>query len=159
MAAMSRVPEGKLRFWESLLGPRGFQVTPSGGLQRSPGKDKARKPVYADEEEQLPPMKPSLRNNNRSVIPAFRAGNSFAPEKSKPKAVAEASTSATTDRPLDGSDLFSGLRFQVLGEARSANVQKAIEGAGGKYVSPDNEDMEGEPDFIIVRLVRWARRT
>lgn len=159
LAAVSRVPEGKLRFWESLLKPRGFEVTTTGNLQRSPGKEKATtRRAYLEEE----PI--NQGSNTRSVISSFRAGNSFLqePRPLQRTNTAGMSITASTSR-LGGQQssvnqrqqqgLFSGLRLLVLGEARSPSVQKAIEDAGGKYMSPDMED-EGEPDYIVVRLVR-----
>ncbi len=56
--------------------------------------------------------------------------------------------------------LFAGLKFHVLGEAKSPSVRRAVEGAGGKIFSSSREDPrggdDGDVDYIIVRLVRYV---
>lgn len=55
--------------------------------------------------------------------------------------------------------LFSGLRFRVLGEAKTSTVKKAVEGAGGRMLSFSEDvqdDGDTDADFIIVRLVRYV---
>ncbi|KAI0656497.1 hypothetical protein C8Q70DRAFT_1012254 [Cubamyces menziesii] len=48
-------------------------------------------------------------------------------------------------------ELFKGKRLRALGEARCANVRRAIEDCGGSWVGADDDD--DSVDFIIVRLV------
>ena len=54
-------------------------------------------------------------------------------------------------------ELFKGKRLRALGEARCANVRRAIEDCGGSWVGADDDD--DSVDFIIVRLVRCVPRT
>ncbi|OJT01769.1 DNA topoisomerase 2-binding protein 1 [Trametes pubescens] len=49
-------------------------------------------------------------------------------------------------------ELFKGMRIRALGEARSANVRRAVEGCGGAWVSAHDDD-DDTVDFIVVRLV------
>lgn len=50
-------------------------------------------------------------------------------------------------------ELFKGMRIRALGEARSANVRRAVEECGGTWVSAHDDD-DDTVDFIVVRLVR-----
>ncbi|KAH9902436.1 hypothetical protein C8Q73DRAFT_3906 [Cubamyces lactineus] len=47
--------------------------------------------------------------------------------------------------------LFKGKRLRAIGEARCANVRRAIEDCGGSWVGADDDD--DSVDFIVVRLV------
>lgn len=48
--------------------------------------------------------------------------------------------------------LFTGMKFRVLGEAKSPNVRTAIEENGGVVVR--DEEADEDADYIVVRLVR-----
>ncbi|EGN99365.1 hypothetical protein SERLA73DRAFT_90716 [Serpula lacrymans var. lacrymans S7.3] len=163
---IKRVPTVTLQLWESLLKPRGFEVT-EGKLIRSPSKSQA---GQGRSSPQGHPTKPPARAANPaplaagSVISSFRRTNSFAPvakESSARQPFRRTSTLSSTNflpvnGPADaeGSNLFSGRKFRLLGEARSASVRSAIEQCGGILVS--EEDMGGV-DFIIVRLISGSK--
>lgn len=59
--------------------------------------------------------------------------------------------SASTLTSAAASNIFTGLKFRVLGEAKSASVRSAIEESGGEMVAEDSDQV----DYIIVRLVRY----
>lgn len=65
--------------------------------------------------------------------------------------------SSSSTAPLSGNEkpIFGGLKFLILGEAKSPSVKSAIESCSGTIVPEGHED-EDEVDFIIVRLVRLA---
>ena len=59
-------------------------------------------------------------------------------------------SNALADLSETGRVMFAGLKFRALGEARCANVRKAVESAGGRWMSSrDDEDA----DVVLVRLV------
>jgi len=122
-----------------------------------------------------------------SVISSFRRVNSFAPpavtttaprqpfrrvasiiepednpkpdqnrSRSRSRSISRdnAASSSKTGAVRSSNLLFSGLKFKTLGEAKCQNVKTEIEGCGGQMVS---EDEEADADFIVVRLVRYAR--
>ncbi|KAI0327027.1 hypothetical protein GY45DRAFT_1257833 [Cubamyces sp. BRFM 1775] len=47
--------------------------------------------------------------------------------------------------------LFKGKRLRALGEARCANVRRAVEECGGSWIGVDDDD--DSADYIVVRLV------
>jgi DNA replication regulator DPB11 len=75
------------------------------------------------------------------------------PHQAEPAIGKRAVTQNAEAGPSRARAAFSGMKFQAYGEAHCDTVQKAIEGAGGEVLP---EDDEGEPDFIIVRLVRYC---
>jgi DNA replication regulator DPB11 len=173
IAAMKRLPAITLKVWQSLLKPRGFEIA-DGKLVRSPSKSQEyEKPLLP-----LPPLSPRPTTAKAppvgaaegSIISAFRRANSFAPQRGDASASRHQPFRRTSTLgalpPRWGNaeagpssvgaisccpDLFAGLRFRALGEARCANVRGAIEGSGGLMVSEDAAD---DVDYIIVRLVR-----
>ena len=50
------------------------------------------------------------------------------------------------------SNIFTGMKFLALGEAKSASVRSAVELNGGTWCA--GGDDEDEVDYVIVRLVR-----
>lgn len=70
VASVKRVPHVTLQLWESLLKPRGFELTNDGSLQLSPSKSKAAVPLSVPSEE-------NQTHPGGSVISAFRRANSF----------------------------------------------------------------------------------
>lgn len=177
IATVKRVPAVTLQLWESLLKPRGFEIT-GGSLVRSPSKSQGGSAV----EVQVSPLgaKKSLKGKERerdadingSVISSFKRVNSFVPPpvatsvprqpfrrvasvlepRSTPKD--NATDAAGPSMPDTSRRLFSGLKFRGLGEARSAVVRTEIEGCGGQMVS--DEEGDEDVDFVIVRLVRYV---
>ncbi|KAI9442471.1 hypothetical protein H4582DRAFT_1284064 [Lactarius indigo] len=185
MAVARRVPGATLRVWESLLAPRGYTKVgselvkagpaeapnstpepslPSSGAKRDKGKRRA-----------LNPPSPPTTRKGRSALGTFSRSKSFAPCTTS---MMEDPSTSTTRQPFrkahslflpqleppahvapepDGSKLpiFSGMRFRVRAEARSASVRSAIENCGGIWV--ENEDEEERIDFVIVRLVSGSK--
>lgn len=185
VANIKCVPAMTLQLWESLLKPRGFEIT-GGKLARSPSKSQAQaggdtdmsSPLHSKTLKSREKARESDRDAIGSVISSFKRVNSFAPvvkEKTaasastlrqpfrRMPAVAEPGTSASgSQRPsmpaqdAASTKLFAGFKFRALGEARSANVRTEIEGCGGRMLMDDEADED--VDFIIVRLVRCAYR-
>jgi DNA replication regulator DPB11 len=167
-----RVPHQTLKLWETLLGPRGFEVV-DGKLKRSPSKSQNYTQIP------LSPKKPKAQlvnmAENGSVLSNFKRTNSFA-VKPKEEARRQPFTRVTTtgtpatllalqreaEQPVaSGSKLpaeqsrkegiFSGKKFRALGEANADNVKSVVEGEDGFWIADDLEDV----DFVIVRLV-WS---
>jgi DNA replication regulator DPB11 len=82
-----------------------------------------------------------------------KPSRSPSPSRSNPRKNV-ASSSKTGAVTGSSNLLFSGLKFKTLGEAKCQNVKTEIEGCGGRMV---NGDEEADVDFIVVRLVRYAR--
>ncbi|KAF9525812.1 hypothetical protein CPB83DRAFT_858926 [Crepidotus variabilis] len=61
--------------------------------------------------------------------------------------------STTSELP---SQIFAGMTFQLLGEAKTANVRQAIEKLGGNLSSLDDDEHE-DVTFIVVRLVSGSK--
>lgn len=81
--------------------------------------------------------------------PAGAPGSFMASAPPLPEKNGESSTTVDTA----SSNLFAGLSFLALGEAKSPSVRSAIEQNGGKMaLEADDQDV----DYIIVRLVRWV---
>lgn len=91
LAAVKRVPALTLKLWESLLRPRGYEITTDGELLRSPSKsqgtDGSRKtptsPLananMADEDSGF--VVGQNYKGSKSIISSFRRANSFAPPR------------------------------------------------------------------------------
>ncbi|GBE88429.1 hypothetical protein SCP_1302440 [Sparassis crispa] len=74
--------------------------------------------------------------------------NASSPRKGQMTSDGEPSASSSSS---GSSNLFAGLKFRTLGEARCQNVRTALEEGGGSLVSDDAPDEE--VDYIIVRLI------
>lgn len=84
-----------------------------------------------------------------------KPGQSRSRSRSRSISRENAASSSKTGAVAGSSNLlFSGLKFKTLGEAKCQNVKTEIEGCGGRMLS---EDEEVGADFIVVRLVRYAR--
>ena len=59
-------------------------------------------------------------------------------------------SNASADLSEKGRVMFAGLKFRALGEARCANVRKAVESAGGRWMSSHDDE---DADIVLVRLV------
>lgn len=153
-ASVEIIPAVTLQMWGGLLQRRGYEIA-GGEVIRSPSKSTS-KPRQQGEEH---PPSPVQRGG--SVISSFRRANSFAPgapvsqhpqpfrrTSAAPEKVGESSTSGAVASPVVL--FFSGLKFCVLGEAKSPLVRTAIEQHGGRWVSEEDEDV----DFFVVRLLR-----
>ena len=174
------VPAVTLQLWQSLLKPRGFELD-GGKLVRSPSKSQATRSPPS-----TPTRSQALQNVNRngtgiehgkgkekeSVISSFRRAQSFVPIPVKEPAVPQPFRRNTTCPSVcpgeaEGSGLhdpiqpkgesallalFARCTFRLLGEARCPNVRSAIENGGGVVTDDDVE----EPDFIVVRLIRYV---
>ncbi|KAF8628551.1 hypothetical protein AX15_003819 [Amanita polypyramis BW_CC] len=102
----------------------------------------------------------SQKNHSSQRAQPFRRTTSVADALSQPQRQAtpflgtdgnaEAGPSTTGLRGI-----FSGLRFRVLGEARSGSVRSAIENEGGTWAS--DKDMDEDVDYIVVRLVSGSK--
>jgi DNA replication regulator DPB11 len=168
--------------WETLLKPRGFEIA-AGKLVRSPSKSQGGQGRPQFPPSPLPPPRLAESGRGGSIIDSFRRGNSFANLQPKEKSSArlpfrriptsgsllgkngESSSSSSFNVPpqdipnpsslsSSSSELFKGLKFRTLGEAKSASVRSAVEGCCGRI--PSREDSDEEVDYIIVRLVRYA---
>ena len=166
IAVVKRLPAVTLQVWESLLKPRGYEIS-SGKLIRSPSKSQG---------SQRPPSPlPAAPVAGKSVISTFRRANSFAPQQieasgsrqpfrrtstllglpptstpaglANPNAVASCSTAGVSCCP----SLFTGLTFRTIGEAKCVNVHTALQGSGGRLASENTID---DVDYVVVRLVR-----
>ncbi|KAH9978902.1 hypothetical protein BGW80DRAFT_703080 [Lactifluus volemus] len=185
IALARRVPAATLRVWESLLAPRGYtkvgsmlvkaapadppNPTPNHSLhppRNNKGKGKARV---------LDTPNPPTAIKGRSVLGTFIRSKSFTPSESSAPEDSCASTSRQPFRKAQslflprptspaqmapgrsGSvpQIFTGMRFRVRAEARSASVRSAIEGCGGTWV--EDEDEDEHVDFVIVRLVSGSK--
>ena len=166
IAAIKRAPAIRLQLWESLLKPRGYEIT-GGKLVRSPTKSQSQGDVN------LSPLRSKGKrgeDKGGSVISSFRRVDSFALLKDKDatasaprqpfKHVVNSGRSrSTSTAPIDKDEgpstkLFTGLKFRALGEAQSANVRSEIESCGGRMMNEEVGDEE--VDYIIVRLVRFV---
>lgn len=172
IACVAHRPAVTVQIWGSLLKNRGYEIS-NGKVIKSPSKSQKSLRTELAELEDMDVDAP----NAKSIISRFRRENSFAPVNepsqksqpsqrlqpfrrstgtSKPQAVpiVEKNVNAQAGPSTIGPrGIFSGLKFRVLGEARSASVRSAIEQRGGIWVS---DDMDEVVDYIIVRLVRYA---
>jgi DNA replication regulator DPB11 len=180
LASITRLPAVTLQLWGSLLKPRGYEIS-DGELFHSPSKAYAApKPVlqqppptpvnnvdgggsvvvqcrcansFAPVRPDAPPSSRPLPFKRAKTVAALGnhvdegSGDSFmAPAISVPQE--KNGESSTSGR----SDIFSGLKFLVLGEAKTTSVRSAVELNGGKWCAGD----EDEVDYVVVRLVRWV---
>ena len=156
-ASVKIIPAVTLQMWGGLLQRRGYEVA-GGDIIRSPSK-----PTSKPRQQEEQPPSPVQRGG--SVISSFRRANSFAPGapvsqhpqpfRRTPAAlekVGESSKSGAAASPV--LLFFSGLKFCVLGEAKSPLVRTAIEQHGGRWVSEEDEDV----DFFVVRLLRRVKQ-
>ncbi|KZV77250.1 hypothetical protein PENSPDRAFT_747002 [Peniophora sp. CONT] len=84
--------------------------------------------------------------------PFRRSASVFAPVRASPTPQPEAGPSKVAigvGEKVNG-EVFSGLRFRALGEAKSPNVRSAVESCGGTWIEDVDDD---SVDYIIVRLV------
>jgi DNA replication regulator DPB11 len=172
IACVAHRPAMTVQIWGSLLKNRGYEIS-NGKVIKSPSKVQKSLRAEPAELEDMDVDAPKAK----SIISRFRRENSFAPvnepsqktqpsqrlqpfrrttSASKPQVVpivknANAQAGPSTIGPRG---IFSGLKFRVLGEARSASVRSAIEQRGGIWVSED--DTDEVVDYVIVRLVRYA---
>jgi len=177
IACIAHRPAMTVQIWGSLLKNRGYEIS-NGKVIKSPSK--LQKPSLAEPTE-LNDMDVDAPKA-KSIISTFRRANSFAPvnepsQKSQPSqrlqpfrrttsmAAVPSQQEETTipERDVNAEAgpstigprrIFSGLRFRVLGEARSSSVRSAIEQGGGIWAS--EHDVDDDVDYIIVRLVRYA---
>ena len=162
-----------VQIWGNLLKNRGYEVS-NGKVIKSRLKVQKSLRTEPAELEDMDVDVPKAK----SIISRFRRENSFAPvnepsqktqptqrlqpfrrttSTSQPRAgpIAEKNVNAQAGPSTIGPrGIFSGLKFRVLGEARSASVRSAIEQRGGIWVS--EHDIDEIVDYIIVRLVRYA---
>ena len=172
IACVAHRPAMTVQIWGSLLKNRGYEIS-NGKVIKSPSKSQKSLRTELAELEDMDVDAP----NAKSIISRFRRENSFAPvnepsQKSQPsQRLQPFRRSTSTSKPqavpiveknvnaqagpstIGPRGIFSGLKFRVLGEARSASVRSAIEQRGGIWVS---DDMDEVVDYIIVRLVRYA---
>ncbi|KAK2460176.1 hypothetical protein APHAL10511_007855 [Amanita phalloides] len=181
IACVAHRPAMTLQIWGGLLKNRGYEVS-NGKIIKTASKVQKSQPPLQDKTSIEPADANGMDvdvSKAKSIISTFRRANSFAPanessQKSQPthrlqpfrrttsmaaiqsqqlpegNANAEAGPSTTGPRGI-----FSGLRFRVLGEARSHNVRSAIEQGGGIWAS--EQDMDEDVDYIIVRLVSGSK--
>ncbi|KAJ7576872.1 hypothetical protein C8J56DRAFT_1031650 [Mycena floridula] len=168
IASINRPPAVALKFWDSLLKPRGIEITSKGTMLKSPSK--------ANSEVRPLPVRPPSPIERQplakttSVLHAseFRRANSFVSHSSSqvkrpfqrapskldgPMASPGAGPSQIPDVVTSERSIFSGLRFRLLGEAKQEHVRSAIQGGGGMVVTGDQKTV----DFIIVRLVTGSK--
>ena len=176
IACVAHRPAMTVQIWGSLLKNRGYEIS-NGKVIKSPSKVQKILQSEVPEPKDMDVDAPGPK----SIISTFRRENSFAPvnepsQKAQPSqrlqpfrrttsmaaihpqpraTVVERNVNAEAGPSAIGPrGIFSGLRFRVLGEARSASVKSAIEQRGGVWVS--EHDMDDNVDYIIVRLVRYA---
>lgn len=143
MVAVKQRTEVQVKLWASLLHKRGFGVSVDGKLIRAaPTASQSR----ASPERSVSPV-------GGSVINKFRRDNAFAPEPVPARSQPFAARNKANDLPPPSlkKGLFSGLKFYLVGETKSAGVKSAIEDGGGQTVSNDEA-----AHFIVVRLFRYA---
>ncbi|KAF8337796.1 hypothetical protein F5887DRAFT_1137752 [Amanita rubescens] len=178
IACVAHRPAMTVQIWGSLLKNRGYEIS-NGKVIKSPSK--LRKPSVAEPTE-LNDMDVDAPKT-KSIISTFRRANSFAPvnepsQKSQPSQRLQPFRRTTSVAPVPSQQeettiperdvnaeagpstigprrIFSGLRFRVLGEARSSSVRSAIEQGGGIWAS--EHDVDDDVDYIIVRLVSGSK--
>ncbi|KAF6756825.1 hypothetical protein DFP72DRAFT_892416 [Ephemerocybe angulata] len=167
-ACVKIVPDITLKVWTGLLERRGYEVE-GGEIIRSPPKKS-----QAKSRSLTPP--PERRGAKRTgVISAVRSTNTFeVVEKegstSRPAPFKRTSTSTSIPVPNEADnqagpskqrltpsmpplpEIFTGVRFFLVGEADAAPVRSAIEQSGGSVV---NE--KAEADFYLVRLISGSQ--
>lgn len=170
-----------LQLWGSLLKPRGYEIS-EGELLRSPSKVyAAAQPVpqrlttpIKDVEgsnngsviaqcrraNSFAPARPDMAHSSRllrfkrapsvaavgNLVDEGRNGSFMAPVPSMPQEKNGESSTAKC------SNIFVGLKFLALGEAKSASVRSAVELNGGSWCAGDED--EHDVDHVVVRLVR-----
>ncbi|PFH51104.1 hypothetical protein AMATHDRAFT_80477 [Amanita thiersii Skay4041] len=174
IACVAHRPAVTLQIWGNLLKRRGYEVV-GGKMVKGPSAQK----------QVPPDMQPAITDTEnvggdthkaKSVISTFRRANSFAPvndalenasQRVLPfrRTMSMAAVQSAASQAGNGAEagpstihprgIFSGLRFRVLGEARTVTVRNAIEQAGGVWATEMEMD-EGE-DYIIVRLVSGSK--
>lgn len=174
IACVAHRPAMTVQIWGSLLKNRGYEIS-NGKVIKSPAKLQKQPLAEPTKINDMDVDAPKTK----SIISTFRRANSFAPvnEPSQPSQRPQpfrrttsvaAIPSQQREAPIAERDvnaeagpstigprrIFSGLRFRVLGEAKSSSVRNAIEQGGGIWVS--EHDMDDDVDYIIVRLVRYA---
>jgi DNA replication regulator DPB11 len=177
-ACVKRVPAETLQMWETLLKPRGFEIT-AGKLVRSPSKSQGPANASKSGGTSTPNIMPPVPEGAGSIIDSFRRANSFTVQKKGGAAPRQPFKRVPTSGSLLGkggsssssfpippqnvpepsssgssSGLFRGIKVRALGEAKSSNVRSAVEGGGGRMAS--EEEPDEEVDYIVVRLVRYV---
>ena len=132
----------------------------SNDMDTDPSKPKSVLSAVRRDNSFAPVNEPSQQSRASQRLQPFRRTTSAAvavdPQKSR-------DMQGTANRAMDAGaqagpstigprGLFSGLKFRVLGEARSPTVRNAIEQASGIWMS--EQDFQEDVDYIIVRLVR-----
>ncbi|KAJ7584435.1 hypothetical protein C8J56DRAFT_951061 [Mycena floridula] len=133
-----------LQFWESLLKPRGIEMSNT-GIMTVPVN-----PVKTVEPN--PPIPQIDPNSSILASSEFRRTNSFTAASLEGFRSPFRKLQSTPAVTAGTASFFAGLRFRLLGEARCATVKSAIEGAGGQVVSGDQV-----VDFIVVRLLSGSK--
>ncbi|KAF9459055.1 hypothetical protein BDZ94DRAFT_1300839 [Collybia nuda] len=179
IAAVKRLPAVTLQLWGSLLKQRGYEVA-GGELVRSPSKvGSSREPPpsptkqppsnsrngsvisqfrrsnsFAPPRAETTSVQPFRRTRTTpaSNAPAGGLGSFMASAPPPlPKKNGESSTSVVDTTT---SNLFVGLKFLALGEAKSPSVRGAVEQNGGRMALEADEQ---EVDYVIVRLVSGSK--
>ena len=171
-----------LQLWGSLLKPRGYEIS-EGELLRSPSKAYgAPKPIL--QQQPLTPAKNMEGGRSVIVqcrrANSFAPVRPDGPPSSRPRPFKRTRTvAALGNHPDEGGDdsfmapalsvppekngesstsgssnIFAGLKFLALGEAKTTSVRSAVELNGGKWCAGDDD--EAEVHYVVVRLVRWA---
>ena len=89
-----------------------------------------------------------LKSLSSFVLFVLSQGGEDIPVASSSKTPEPQAVTTTTTTTVE---IFGGKTFRVMGEARCLAVKQAVEEAGGRLVS---EDEDAEVDFVLVRLVR-----
>jgi DNA replication regulator DPB11 len=85
------------------------------------------------------------------VSDSLGKSRSFAPAPSRLRGQLAGSSRLTL---VDEAGLFRGLKFRVLGDARSQNLRSALAKCGAAWADDGPED---EVDFVIVRLASGGK--
>jgi DNA replication regulator DPB11 len=171
-----------LQLWGGLLKPRGYEIS-EGELLRSPSKAYAAQPALQQpttpikgvessnnrsvitqcrRANSFAPARPDVGSSSRpppfkrapsvagigNLVDEGRNGSFMTPVPPVPQEKNGESSSTKC------SNIFVGMKFLALGEAKSASVRSAVELNGGRWCAGD-EDEDGV-DYVVVRLVRWV---
>ncbi|KAG6810576.1 hypothetical protein H0H92_011276 [Tricholoma furcatifolium] len=177
LATVKRLPAATLQLWGGLLAHRGYEVS-DGELIKSPTKA-PRPPMQPPPPSPLQnkgngslisqfrransfaPVRPEVASSSRPqpfrrtrTTTALDSALGVSSFMASVRPVRESNINGESSTSAAATGIFAGLKFIVLGEAKSPSVRTAIEENGGRMmVGLEDEDV----DYIIVRLVSGSK--